>query len=156
MGENKVWFIKQVHPLYEEHWWCTRDCTRLSGEQDLAVGLYMLNCMLKILRKGSYSLNCRSPPMYSCEHPARATGLGDAVSCSTPPLASWSIRLLLASWLNCTGRTCVSQTSPQPFGYDCVLSLTRGGKGAHESAWFWVCSFLCFHIAKISNLPPVR
>lgn len=48
MGENEVWFIRQAYPLSEEHWWCISDCTSLLGTQDLAVGLYILNRMLKI------------------------------------------------------------------------------------------------------------
>lgn len=155
MRENEVWFIKQACPLSEDHRWYLSDCTNLPGVQDLAVGLYILNRMLKIkerLRQPELPVSLHVFPWATpC-----AMGSSDAVSCSTQPSASWRIHLLLALWLNHIGRTCVSQISLQPLGYDYVLSLTRSSKGAHESVQFWFCSFWHFYTAKINNLLPIK
>lgn len=143
MGENKVWFIKQARALSEEHRCYISNYTRLSGAQDLAVGLYILNRVLKI--KGRF----QKPKLPVSLHvflwaSACATGSGDAVSCSTQPSASWSICLLLAPWLNRTERTRVSQISLQPFGYDC-FKFDKGRWGCT-----WKCAVLILFFLVLS------
>jgi len=71
--------------------------SRLSGAQeDLSVGLYILGCVLKIkemLRHPELPVSLHVfPQALAC-----ARGLGDVVSRSAQPSASWRIHLLLIS-----------------------------------------------------------